>query len=288
MKDWRHATVDRVARGVLWFFRFLKGWLPRMLGGAASLVFVIWGALGGAAWKSGLWLLIVGGSLALMAFFAEFAVQRPSYMKLSQLREEAERRASKKADALENAVRIMLVRLARVCKLDGHSDRMSVYYFHDDRFFMVARYARNPTYDVRRRKSYPAGEGAIGTAWNAEQGQALVKMSAGKDAWDRAARRQGMSDETIAGLTMRSLGLGGYRLEVGERSVGVLIIESTTPNRIRQEHLDEIAESPIVTAIAELVAAFALMTPAGESFTSAQPERAPRKWQSVVRGATPR
>lgn len=282
MRDWRHATVDRVARGVLWFFRLIKGWLPRALGGAASLAFIIWGVLGGSAWTSGVWLFWTGLVLAVLAFVAEFLVQNPSYMKLSQLREDAERKAATKSHALESALRIMLIRLAKHCTLEGHSDRFSVYYFHDGQFFMVARYAKNPTYEARGRGSYPAGQGAIGEAWDAEQGQALVNMPSGKDAWARAAKKQGLTDDAIAGISMRSLGLAGYRLETGNTSVGVLIAESTTAHRVQLVHLDQIAASHIVAAIAELVAAFALMTPAGESFTASNGTKAARKWQSVV------
>lgn len=285
MRDWRHATVDGVARGVLWTFRLIKGWLPRALGGGASLAFIIWGVNGGSAWTSGLWLFWLGIVLALLAFVAEFVVQRPSYMQLSQLREDAERRAALKSDALESAVEILLVRLGEHCKLEGHSDRLSVYAFHDDRFFMVARHSLSPTFRKRRRDSYPADEGAIGKAWNADHGQALVKMPAAKDQWVRSAQRQGISAEAIAGMKMKSLGLAGHRLEAGNRSVGVLMIESTTHGRIKQDHLDLVAESLIVATIAELVAAFALMTPAGETFAAANVSKPPRKWQVV--GAKP-
>ena len=284
MRTWRHETVEKVAHGVLWFFRLVKGWLPRALGGAASLAFIVWGVNGGSAWTKGFWLFVIGIALALLAFIAEFVVQRPSYMKLSQLREEAERKAEAKSDALERALEILLVRLGQYCKLQGHSDRISVYAFHDDRFFMVARHSKSPVFRARRRDSYPADEGAIGKAWSADQGQALVSMPAAKDAWNRSARRQGISDEAIAGMKMRSLGLGGYRLEAGERSVGVLMIESTTSGRVKQEHLDQFADSHIVATIAELVAAFALMTPAGESFaaTNQTKPKPARKWQAVV------
>lgn len=281
MNSWKHATVDRVARGVLWFFRLIKGWLPRALGGAASLAFVVWGVNGGSAWTSGVWLFWVGIILAVCAFAAEFVVQQPSYMKLSQMREDAEIKANKKSDALERAVEILLMRLGRYCKLDGHSDRLSVYAFHDDQFFMVARHSKNPVFNARRRASYPADAGAIGKAWTADQGQALVRMSPGKEDWEKSARKQGISESAIAGMKMRSLGLVGHRLEAAEQSVGILVVESTTPGRIKPEHLDQFAESHIVGTIAELVAAFALMTPAGESFTATNGVKPEGKWQAV-------
>lgn len=284
MKDWRHATVDKVARGVLWTFRLIKGWLPRALGGAASLAFIVWGVMG-APWTNEVWIFAVGVVLALSAFVAEFVVQNPSYMTLSRLREEAERQAALKSDALERAIRIMLIRLGKHCRLEGHSDRISVYYFHDGRFFLVSRHAKNPTFEARGRDSYPAGEGAIGNAWAAEHGEALVSMPSGKEAWKRAAKRQGLSEETIGRMKMKSLGFAGYRLEAGERSVGVLMVESTTPNRVKQEHLDQISESHIVAALGELVASFAMMTPAGESIATASVPTPARRWTVVPRAA---
>lgn len=283
MKDWRVATVDRVARWLVWCVRFVKGWLPRTLGGLSAFVLVLWGAISTDQWKfPSLALLLLGAGLAVMAFLAEFIVQRPSYMKLSALREDAERKAQIKTDALENALRILLVRLADYCDLTGQSDRLSVYYFHDGEFVMVARHAKNPIFAKRGRGRYPVGQGAIGKAWNEDHGQALVKIAGSVGAWNREAKKQRFSDDEIAKLTMRSVGLGGYRLEVDNQSVGVLIVESTTPNRIAQEHLDKIAGSYIVVAIAELVAAFALMTPAGETLIAEKAAESNGKWQAVV------
>lgn len=280
MRNWKHATVDRVAQAVLWFFRLIKGWLPRALGGVSSGLFIVWGVQE-ASWTKGVGWFVAGCICAVLAFVAEFLVQRPSYMRLSQLREDAERRAESKSHALERALRIMLIRLSNYCSLDGHSDRFSVYYFHEDRFFMVSRYARNPTYDIRGRESYPAAEGAIGAAWSADDGQALVSMPTAREAWKKAARRQGISDDAIAGMSMKSLVLAGHRLEAGERSVGVLVAESVTSGRVKATHLDQIASSHIVAAIAELVAAFALMTPAGETFTARRKPEIAGKWQQV-------
>lgn len=281
MRTWQQTTVDIVARGVLWFFRLVKGWLPRALGGLASGLFIIWGVQDGEVWTKGAWIFWVGIACALLAFVAEFLVQRPSYMKLSQLREEAEQKAAARAHALESALRILLIRLSKHCALEGHSDRFSVYYFHDEQFFMVSRYAKHPSLEARGRESYPASEGAIGAAWNSESGQALVSMPPSKEAWKKAARKQGISDAAIVSMSMKSLGLAGHRLEAGERSVGVIVAESTLSGRIKPLHLDQLAGSHIVAAIAELVAAFALMTPAGESFSAATESGPARKWQVI-------
>ncbi|MCI2956936.1 hypothetical protein MN032_04460 [Agromyces atrinae] len=277
------SATYRVASGIVWLGRFAKGWLPRTLGGVAALLLILWGALGDHVWKQvGLTLLIAGIAVAILAFFAEILVQQPSYMRLSQLREEAESRAAGKSQALERALRILLVRLGMHCELMGHSDRFSVYYFHEGEFVMIARHAKNPTNAGQGRMRYPADRGAISVAWSEPQGQVLVTMPSGNEAWKRAARKQGLTDEEIGRLKMRSLVLGGYRLEANEASVGVLVVESTTSNRITQTHLDQIASSHIVAAIGELVGAFAMMTPAGESIASAEPLKPRGKWKLVV------
>ncbi|MEN2738250.1 hypothetical protein ABCS02_10695 [Microbacterium sp. X-17] len=268
-----------MAAAVLWLFRLIKGWLPRVLGAAASLAFIIWGVSDGDVWEAKAWLFWTGVGLAVVAFISEFLVQRPSYMRLSQLREEAERKALMKSEALERALEIMLAQLASYCGLESHSDRMSVYHFHEDTFFLVARIAKNPALQARGRNSYPMGQGAIGRAWDEEAGLALVNMPTGSR-WRSAAIKQGFPAEVADGMRMKSLGLGAYRLEADGRSVGVLVVESKNAGRIKQTHLDKIADSHIVAAIAELAAAFALMTPAGETFaaTSSPPRR---PWQSV-------
>lgn len=282
MRDWRISTVDRVARALVWTARFVKGWLPRTLGGASALLLILWGALTDDPWNlPGSLLLYTGVAVALLAFGAEVIVQRPSYMALSKLREDAEASARGKSEALERALRILLARLGAYCGLNGHSDRLSVYYFHDGEFVMVARYAKNPTFAKPGRGRYKSDQGAIGRTWAEPSGQALVTMPTSKDRWRRSVKNQGFSDPEIDGLSMRSFCIGGHRLEAENTSVGVLVVESTTVQRVDQTHLDTIAASHIVVAIAELVAAFALMTPAGESITSAELPKRAGAWQSV-------
>lgn len=279
---WKERLVDRVARRIVWAGRFVKGWLPRTLGGASALILILWGAVPEHQWAfPALWLLIVGVAVGILAFFAEVIVQQPSYMKLSELREEAELRAASRSEALERALTILLVRLGVHCGLDAHSDRSSVYYFHEDEFVMVARHAKNPKLAVPGRGRYPANEGAIGAAWDRPEGQALVTMPNADEAWERAALRQGIDPAEVKKLRMRSLSLAGYRLEAGERSVGVLVVESMTARRIDQSHLDTIADSHIAAAIAELVSAFALMTPAGESINAVSTNRESKAWSPV-------
>lgn len=282
MSGWKHATVDRVARGVLWFFRAVKGWLPRVLGAASSLAFIVWGVSGGDVWTTRAWLFWIGVGLAVFAFLSEFFVQRPSYMQLSQLREAAEQKERTKSEALERAMQIMLAHLAKYCGLDGQADRISVYHYHEGQFFLVARRARNPAYGQRGRPSYPVGQGAIGTAWEADEGQALVEMPSPEGRWRSAAIRQGFTREEADAMGMKSLRLAAYRLEVDGNSVGVLVAESKNAQKIKQSHLDTIAESYIVRAIAELASAFALMTPAGETFAATAAAKPARKWHSVV------
>lgn len=276
------AAVARVARFIVWLGRFVKGWLPRTLGGASALFLLLWGVLDDELWKPlGITLLSLGIGLAVLAFFAEMIVQRPSYMQLSKLREQAELSARGKSEALERAIRILLVRLGRHLELTGHSDRFSVYYFHDGEFVRVARHAKNPTFVKSRRDRYPASVGVIGVAWQAPHGQALASMPSGTASWNRAAKNQGFTDEVIEGMTMRSVSLAGYRLETEATSVGVLVVESTTSHRIHQTHLDKISDSHIVAALAELVGAFAMMTPVGESITAAKSAKPSPKWQAV-------
>lgn len=282
MTSWKVSAVDRVARGIVWLARFVKGWLPRTLGGASALLLLLWGVLGDDLWKPVGWTLLLSGiGAAVLAFLAEIVVQQPSYMELSKLREQAEMNANGKSEALENAIRILLVRLALYCKLTGHSDRFTVYYFYDGEFVRIARHSKNPTHASSGRERYPATQGVIGLAWESPHGQALASMPAGRDSWRRAAKKQGFTDDVIEGMSMRSLALAGYRLETGDRSVGVIVAETTTAHRIDQGHLDTIAASHIVAAIAELVAAFAMMTPAGESIAAAQAAKPAPVWQKV-------
>lgn len=282
MMQRRTAAVVRVADAIVWAGRFVKGWMPRTLGGLASLAFIVWGALGGGAWTSGIPLLVAGIVLAFLAFITEVLVQQPSYMQLAKLRESAEIKADQKSEALERAIRILLIRLGIHCSIDGHNDRISVYYFHDGEFVGIARHAKNPTFGAPGRRQYAATEGAIGQTWTSPHGQALVKMPTGNESWRKSAKKQGISDSDIDGMKMRSAVLAGYRLEGSSQSVGVLMLESTMPHRLNQTHLDQVAASHIVAAIGELVAAFATLTPAVESMIGPVAKPAPGRWKAVL------
>ncbi|WP_133059968.1 GAF domain-containing protein [Plantibacter elymi (nom. nud.)] len=212
---------------------------------------------------------------------SEIIVQRPSYMHLAKLREEAEEKAAAKSRALERSLQILLEHLAKYCKLEGHSDRFSVYYYHENQFVMLARSAKNPNFAKKGRGHYPIDQGAIGTAWAAEHGQALVQMSANRETWDKAARRQNFTDDDIARMRMRAKTVAALRIEGDKRSVGVLVIETTTPSRITQAHLDLASDAYLVAAIGELVAAAALLTPEGETLGTPAPRPVVRPWLPI-------
>jgi hypothetical protein len=260
-------------------WRLVKGWLPRALGATSALMFAIWGSQGGA-WKEGAGLFYVGLAAGVGSVLAELFLQRPSYMALAKMNERAQMKADAKSAALERSLRILLERLADYCGLEGHSDRFSVYYFHEDEFVMLARAARNPNFLKRGRGRYPATQGALAVAWEADHGQALVTVSSSKGPRAKSLARQGFSEDEIARMRMPSVTVAALRIEGEKRSVGVLAIETTTPHRLTQAHLDKANTSHLVTAIGELVAAAALLTPEGERVIERPAAREPVLWKS--------
>jgi hypothetical protein len=252
--------VERVARALVWLWRLTKAWLPRVLSVAATVFGIVWGAYGGQIWSDGRWALIVAILLAILSVIAEAFLQRPSYMKLRQLQEDAERESRRKSVAIEQSLTILLRKLAEHCGIATNNDRISVYYFHDGQFVMPARYSIHPVYGGSRRKFYPIGQGAIWDAW--DKGSVVTRLPATREIWEqRLVSNHGFSQAEASAMGMQCRSIGGIRIMHEHHGVGVLILESLDPEGVTQSTLNTAGSSMIYAALAELIAGQAVMTP---------------------------
>lgn len=275
---------DKAIRALTWLWRLAKGWLPQTLGVAATVFSVVWASYEDKIWTEGRWAFIVSAVLLVGALVAQFVVQRPTYMRLASRLREAEQQSTAKSQVLEQAMQVLLRRIAGYCEADENSDRVSVYYFHEDRFVMLARYSRHPVYSQPGRPEYPAGQGAIGDAW--DRGSIAVDLPTTRARWEqRLVNHHGYSVAEAAALKMHCVGVAAIRIQVDHTSVGVLVFESTQRNRVGQTTIERANQSLLYAALGELVSVAARLTPRGEQLSApaSNIRRARPQWKEVRR-----
>ncbi|WP_167046673.1 hypothetical protein [Salinibacterium sp. ZJ454] len=278
------STVQRVASAVVWLWRLTKGWLPQTLATAATIISIVWGSYGEKIWAEGLWALITAVALALASLVAQALLQRPSYMELAKLRAAAEDESKEKSQAIEQSITVLLRKLAEHCRMAANSDRASVYFFHDERFIMLARWSTHPTYTKPGRRDYPTGQGAIGEAW--DRGSVVATLPSSRWRWDqRLEKHHGFPPGMPATLSMHSQSIAALRIDTNHHAVGVLVFESTDPDRASQDTLDTASVSMLYATLSELVGAIAALTPRVEEVAKNSAESqtsAPPKWKQVA------
>lgn len=260
---------ERAIRVLTWMWRAFKWWAPQSLLTLGTIFSLVWGVYGEHAG----WAFWVTVALLIAAVIAQLALQRPTYMKLSadydQLKadsdaalDELRADSAAKSAALGQAMQVMLRRLAEHCNTDANNDRVSVYYFHDDRFVMLSRYSLHPEYKRAARKEYPTNQGAIGEAWSI--GFAAVTLPVTRGKWEqRLVSKHGYTVAEAAALRMHSTSIAALRVEVGHDAVGVIVFESTDEDTVSSLTLESARESKIFGALAEMIASAALHTPRG-------------------------
>jgi transcriptional regulator with GAF, ATPase, and Fis domain len=266
------SATHRVATFLVWLWRFTKGWLPQALATAATIFSIIWGSYGEKIWTNGSWAIICAVTLGMASLAAQVAVQRPSYMELSRRKEEADEKSKEKSKAIEQSFNVLLRKLAEHCKAASNSDRASVYYFHDDRFIMLARWSTHPTFTKPGRREYPTGQGAIGDAW--DKGSVVMVLPATRKRWEqRLESHHGFPGGSTKSLTMHCKSIAALRIEADYHAVGVLVFESTDVNRASQKTLDIAMGSMLYATLCELVSAVAALTPRVEEVVEAAAQK---------------
>jgi hypothetical protein len=258
------STVERVAKWLVWGARLTKGWLPQVLGMATTVFAAIWGAYSPDLWDDGLWAFIVAVALAILSLLTQILYQRPSYMELARLREEAEAQSGAKSEAIEQALTILLRKLAEFCEMASNNDRASVYFYHDDTFVMLSRWSAHPEYTRPGRRKYPARQGAVGEAW--DKGFAVQSLPIRRATWDaRLEREHGFPPGTASTLSMHCPSIAALRIEANHHAVGVIVFESTEAGRANATTLKTAGESMLYATLCELVGGIAALTPRVEA-----------------------
>jgi hypothetical protein len=126
----------------------------------------------------------------------------------------------------------------------SHTDRISVFVKKNDHFERIGRYSKNPELRTAGRAQYPLKEGCIYKAWiDGECFHDKIPRPQGKrplQNWIKYHQKEfGISRATAEGLQMKSCWYYAKKMEDSSNinSVGVYVIESTDPNRFKENFI---------------------------------------------------
>ncbi|WP_304635575.1 hypothetical protein [Pseudoalteromonas sp.] len=148
---------------------------------------------------------------------------------LNTAQEEVQETKSKLIEKHNELVTTFLKGVFRQLDLNTHA-RVSLYYEHDEEFYILARYSANPTYSKIHRQKFPLNQGVISKAWqhNCHEENNCPSASA-----DFNAYRQYLKDtysyeiDKINALAMNSCRYYAKAIVDADVHIGVIVFEST-------------------------------------------------------------
>ncbi|WP_342058136.1 hypothetical protein [Aeromonas sp. OTU364] len=128
-------------------------------------------------------------------------------------------------------VQTWLKGMSKMLQLDSNS-RITIYYEHDEEFYLLERFSKNPTYAKIHRQKFPLNQGVISKAWQHEQfiEDKCPHSSTYQDYVDYLRSSYGYESEKISSLTMHSCRYYARAIIDADIHIGVIVFESTEIN----------------------------------------------------------
>jgi len=189
--------------------------------------------------------LISGGFLFLFGATGTYKDQERQNKKMLQLNAENEVLGNTKS-ALNSAqeelqesksriiglhgelVQTWLKGMSKFLSLDSNS-RVTIYYEHDEEFYLLERYSKNPTYAKVHRQKFPLNQGVISKAWEHENHIENDCPHAGS--YEKYAayltEKYNYKREKIDELTMKSCRYYAKAIVDADIHIGVIVYEGT-------------------------------------------------------------
>ena len=117
-------------------------------------------------------------------------------------------------------------------------DRVSVYFKHDEHFYLLTRYSSNPRYNEVNRTKFPYNHGVISKAWeNGEYCEAdCPKYEDEPDNYcSHMDEHYDYGEDKVDSLTMKSHRFYGIGIAKQGKTIGTLLVESVNCERITEE-----------------------------------------------------
>jgi hypothetical protein len=242
----RKSWVER------WSSWLTENWLELLYALVPVVGFALVGVFFSLALPSAGWITFAASTLGLVVLIvlrqrqqthARHYLQQVKALQL-QLKEEEQRYALleeafyTQLDQGRSHFGFLLNIISRELAFDS-THRISVYVHNGEGFVAVARYSENPSYHRPGRPCLPADEGVLGACW--QDGKAsLTGLPDPKSKVDYRKKSQ-ISPEYEKGFAMKSRSYFGKSIHSvdGYRRVGVIILESTQPQGLDLERIEE-------------------------------------------------
>ena len=147
---------------------------------------------------------------------------------LNSALEELQENKSKIVGLHGELVQTWLKGMSKFLELDSNS-RVTIYYEHDEEFYLLGRYSKNPVFAKVHRQKFPLNRGVISKAWEHENH--IESHCPHSDLYDEYAQylgdKYGYEREKINALTMKSCRYYAKAIIDADIHIGVIIFEST-------------------------------------------------------------
>lgn len=125
----------------------------------------------------------------------------------------------------------------------GCTERISMFVHDGDgSFLLIGRWSLHPEFSTKRRVKYPA-HGCIDKAWRHGQHFDNGYPDPAKGVkYTKHAKRDGLKEDEISGIRMKSRLFFGYRVADtrAEKSLAVVVVEATEPDRYTVGELSQV------------------------------------------------
>lgn len=156
-------------------------------------------------------------------------------------------------EAFRQAMRKMSHRLCVSLGFWTPTVRLTIYGWADRSFIPLVRVSSNPLFATINRTSYPDDQGVLSEIW--------TRTPVFQDAWrrtsdaTRVAIKSGMPEEVYGALVLKPLSIFGIRVDMDERKLGIILIESTNNAELDPDTFDHFTSSEILADLKTMMIA---------------------------------
>lgn len=160
---------------------------------------------------------------------------------LNSAQEELQESKSRVIGLHGELVQTWLKGMSKYLELDSNS-RVTIYFEHDEEFYLLERHSKNPTYSKVHIQKFPLNQGVISKAWEHESHieNECPHSSSNEDYIDYLINTYGYEREKIKSLTMKSCRYYAKAIIDADVHTGVIVFEGTDINFLENELIQKI------------------------------------------------
>lgn len=161
---------------------------------------------------------------------------------LNSTQEELQEKKSRILELHGELVKTWLKGLSKYLELDSNS-RVTIYYEHDEEFYLLERHSKNPRYAKVHRQKFPLNQGVISKAWEHDTHKEDLCPHSTDDNYSKYLQANYDYDvDKINSLTMKSCRYYAKAIIDADLHIGVIVFEGTETVFFENDLEDKINE----------------------------------------------